>query len=167
MHKGQIYFASHRSICLGLRPSCNSHGTVVSGNTKRTEIIATLILSFTFGRSRSKTLVRAKILSRIETERKELHAARRVTKLQNICFVKQHRHRTNYTPLFWLRGRPFDSDHSTSERGWGGGGWVILKKNILQVHMHKKNSCTRPSCQKKFMHVQWAGKKILARCSLS
>ena len=58
------------------------------------------------------------------------------------------------------------ADHSTSEGG--GGGWVILKKNILQVHMHKKkNYCTRPSCQKKFMHVQWAGKKILARCSLS
>ena len=43
----------------------------------------------------------------------------------------------------------------------GGGGWVILKKNILQVHMHKKkilaqdhrakkNSCTYSGLEKKF-----------------
>ena len=40
----------------------------------------------------------------------------------------------------------------------GGGGWVILKKNILQVHMHKKkffhtivpkkNSCTYSGLEK-------------------
>ena len=51
------------------------------------------------------------------------------------------------------------ADHSTSEGG--GGGWVILKKNILQVHMHKKkilaqdhrakkNSCTYSGLEKKF-----------------
>ena len=40
-------------------------------------------------------LVKAKILSRIKTGQKELYAVGRVTKLQNICFVKQHRHRTN------------------------------------------------------------------------
>ena len=50
------------------------------------------------------------------------------------------------------------ADHSTSE---GGGGGVILKKNILQVHMHKKkilaqdhrakkNSCTYSGPEKKF-----------------
>ena len=43
----------------------------------------------------------------------------------------------------------------------GGGGWVILKKNILQVHMHKKkilaqdhrakkNSGTYSGLEKKF-----------------
>ena len=51
------------------------------------------------------------------------------------------------------------ADHLTSEGG--GGGWVILKKNILQVHMHKKkilaqdhralkNSCTYSRLEKKF-----------------
>ena len=51
------------------------------------------------------------------------------------------------------------ADHSTSEGG--GGGWVILKKNILQVHMHKKkilaqdhrakkNSCTYSGLEKEF-----------------
>ena len=59
------------------------------------------------------------------------------------------------------------ADHSTSEGG-GGGGWVILKKNILQVHMHKKKILAQDHrAKKKFMHVQWAGKQILARCSLS
>ena len=49
------------------------------------------------------------------------------------------------------------ADHSTSEGG--GGGWVILTKNILQVHMHKKkilaqdhrakkNSCTYSGLEK-------------------
>ena len=54
------------------------------------------------------------------------------------------------------------ADHLTSEgRGGGGGGLVILKKNILQVHMHKKkilaqdhrakkNSCTYSGLEKKF-----------------
>ena len=51
------------------------------------------------------------------------------------------------------------ADHSTSEGG--GEGWVILKKNILQVHMHKikilaqdhrakKNSCTYSGLEKEF-----------------
>ena len=39
---------------------------------------------------------------------------------------------------------------------------AILKKKILQVHMHKKKFL-----HKTIVHVQWAGKNILARCSLS
>ena len=60
------------------------------------------------------------------------------------------------------------ADHLTSEGGRGGGGWVILKKNILQVHMHKKkiiaqdhrakkNSSTYSGLEKKFWQdVLWA-----------
>ena len=33
------------------------------------------------------------------------------------------------------------------------------KKYPASAYAKEKNSCTRPSCQKKFMHVQWAGKK--------
>ena len=43
---------------------------------------------------------------------------------------------------------------------------MILKKTILQENMRKKKIPAqghRP--KKKFTHVQWAGKKILARCS--
>ena len=36
------------------------------------------------------------------------------------------------------------------------------KKFPASEYAQEKNSCTRPSSQKKFMHVQWAGKKILA-----
>ena len=57
------------------------------------------------------------------------------------------------------------ADHSTSEGGGGGGDFE--KKYPASAYAQEKHSCTRPSCQKKFMHVQWAGKKILARCSLS
>ena len=65
----------------------------------------------------------------------------------------------NY-PHMLLGNRLLGADHSTSEGG-GGGGWVIFKKNILQVHMHKKkilaqdhrakkNSCTYSGLEKKF-----------------
>ena len=41
------------------------------------------------------------------------------------------------------------ADHFTSEGGVGGGvGLGDFEKNIVQVHIHKKNSCTRPLCQK-------------------
>ena len=33
--------------------------------------------------------------------------------------------------------------------------------------MHKKKFLDKNIVPEKFMHVQWAGKKILARCSLS
>ena len=37
---------------------------------------------------------------------------------------------------------------------------MILKKNILQVHMHKKKILAQDHrAKKKIMHVQWAGKK--------
>ena len=37
---------------------------------------------------------------------------------------------------------------------------MIFKKNTLQVHMHKKKILAQDRrAKKKFMHVQWAGKK--------
>ena len=60
-----------------------------------------------------------------------------------------------------IRGQPFNF-----WRG-GGGGWVILQKNILQVQMRKKKFPAQDYCpKKKFTHVQWVEKKILARCFL-
>ena len=50
----------------------------------------------------------------------------------------------------------------TSEGGLGD-----FEKNILQVHMRKKKILAQDYCPKKFIHVQWAGKKILARCFLN
>ena len=56
-----------------------------------------------------------------------------------------------------LRGQPFNF--------WGGV-WVILKKNILQVHVRKKKFPAQDYCPKK-IHARTVGwKKILARCFL-
>ena len=40
-----------------------------------------------------------------------------------------------------------------------GGGGDFEKKYPASACAKEKNSCTRPSCQKKLMHVQWAEKK--------
>jgi len=37
---------------------------------------------------------------------------------------------------------------------------MILKKDILQVHMGKKKIPAQDYCPKTFTHVQWAGKKF-------
>ena len=52
------------------------------------------------------------------------------------------------------------ADHLTSEGGGGGGrwGWVILKKNILQVHMHRKKILAQDHRAKKF-HARTVGWK--------
>ena len=56
----------------------------------------------------------------------------------------------------------FRANHFTL--GGGGGGWVILKKSILQVNIHKKMPA-QDHCQKTHAHtVGW--KKILVRYSL-
>ena len=68
-----------------------------------------------------------------------------------------------FLSAFTSRARRLGADHLTSEGGGGGGGGegVILKKNILQVHMHKKkilaqdhrakkNLCTYSGLEKKF-----------------
>jgi len=40
-----------------------------------------------------------------------------------------------------LRGQPFNF--------WGGGGWVILEKDILQVHVRKEKFLAQDYCPKK------------------
>ena len=37
---------------------------------------------------------------------------------------------------------------------------MILKKNILQVHMHKKKIIAQDHRAKKIHAIQWAGKKF-------
>ena len=62
---------------------------------------------------------------------------------------------THLNCLLYADNLVLRADHLTSEEEGGWGGLGDFEKNILQVHMHKKkNSCTRPSCQKKFMHAQ-------------
>ena len=48
------------------------------------------------------------------------------------------------------------ANHLTSEGG--GGGWVILKKNILQVHVRKKKFPAQDYCPKK-IHARTVGWK--------
>ena len=69
-------------------------GLTLSKSTDEKQSIFVLyaLISFVLALS----LMQNKGLEQVASKsRKELHAARRVTKLQNICFVKQHRHRTN------------------------------------------------------------------------
>ena len=52
------------------------------------------------------------------------------------------------------------ANHLTSEGGGGGRGWVILKKNILQVHIGKIKFPAQDYCPKK-IHARTVGwKKI-------
>ena len=46
-------------------------------------------------------------------------------------------------------------------------GWVILKKNILQVHMHKKKILAQDHRAKKNSCTHSELEKVLARCSPS
>ena len=56
------------------------------------------------------------------------------------------------------------ADHSTSE---GVGGWFWKKISCKCICIRKKFLHKTIAQDHRTMHVQWAGKKILARCSLS
>lgn len=66
-----------------------------------------------------------------------------------------HNQEENAGIYFTLRGGPFDI-------GGGVGGWMILKKEILQVYLYQKNSCIKLTTveKKSIMHIQWVEKSM-------
>ena len=109
-----------------------------------------------FSTVRPSVLVKSRLLSLLSVIACAVKSPPHGPGLQTFCYI-------NHPP----RGlHAIKSVLGAKHFTFGGGGWVILKKNILQVHMLKKNFPHKTIVQKKISRTLTIGwKKILARYS--